>query len=106
MAEIVLNLVFAVPAMLGLAEIIHSFKMWLLKPKDKGKRIMVLIPDANDFEKQILSVYEQLKWQGEKFANKILVLDCLPLHREECEKITKELGIEFCEASKLTDKVF
>ena len=105
MAEIVLNLVFAVLAILGLAEIIHFFKMWLLKPANNGKRIMVLVPD-DDFERQILSVYEQFKWQGEKFANKILVVDCLPEHREECKKITDELGIEFCEASKLMDKMF
>ena len=105
MTEIVLNLLFVIPAILGLAEIIHSSKMWFLNPRTKGKRIMVLIPDANDFEKQILSAYEQLKWQGKKFANKILVVDCLPQNREECKRITEKLGIELCELSELTDKV-
>ena len=35
MAEIVLNVVFAIPAILGMSEIIHSVKLWLLKPKNK-----------------------------------------------------------------------
>ncbi len=105
MAEIILNLVFAIPAVLGLAEIIHSVKMWLLKPKNIGKRILVLIPNTEDFEKQILSAYEQLKWQGKKIADKVVVVDYLVDQKEECKRLTEELGIEFCALSELTENV-
>ncbi len=106
MAEIVLNLVFAIPAVLGLAEIIHSVKLWLLKPKNRGKRILVLIPNTDDFERQILSAYEQFKWQGKRLADKIVVVDSFVDESQECKKITEELGIEFCALSELKDNVF
>ena len=105
MAEIVLNVVFAIPAVLGLAEIIHAVKLWLLKPKNKGKRIIVLIPDTDDFERQILSLYEQFKWQGKRLADKIVVVDYFVDKKEECKRITEDLGIEVCQLSELTDSV-
>ena len=105
MAEIVFNVVFAIPAILGMSEIIHSVKLWLLKPKNKGKRIMVLIPDTDDFESQILSLYEQLKWQGKRLADKIVVVDCFVNEKEECKRIAENSGIEVCSLSELADNM-
>lgn len=105
MTEIVINVMFAIPAVLGLAEIIHAVKLWLLKPKSEGKRILVLIPDTDDFEGQILSLYEQFKWQGKKLADKIVVVDYFVDEKEECKRITGELKMEVCSLSELADNV-
>ncbi len=107
MGEIIFFLVFAIPAVLGLAEIIHIIKMWFLSSGVGGKRVLVLVPDNENFTKQILSTYEQFRWHGNKLADKIIILDCLidDENIEECKRITRKPGLEVCTLSQLSDMV-
>ncbi|MBQ6847898.1 MAG: hypothetical protein IJO62_03160 [Clostridia bacterium] len=107
MAEIVFILVFAFPAILGLAEILHSIRLWFMSSGKKGKRILIVVPDNENYLKQILGIYEQSKWQGEKLAEKVIVLDTLLdcENYKECEKLVKRLNFEMCSKSKILDIV-
>lgn len=103
MAEIIFILLFAVPAILGLAEIIHTVKLWIVASGSPKKRVLVVIPDDKDFPEQILSSYEEIKWQGSKLAEKIVVVDTLLCEesKQECKALAKKLGIEICSNSEL-----
>lgn len=107
MAEIIFILIFAVPAILGLAEIIHTFKLWLVSSESGGKRVLILVPDNEGFAKQILGAYEELRWHGSKFAEKIVVLDDLldDENKIECKAITDKLNLEISGLSELSDVI-
>ncbi len=105
MGEIVFILVFAFPAILGLAEILHSVRLWFMSSGKKGKRILVIFPDNEDFAKQILGTYEQAKWHGERLAQRIIIVDTLldETNRKECKKLVKSLDLKMCSQSKVLD---
>ena len=73
MAEIVFGIVLIFPAMLGLAEILHTLKMHLLSSPKRCERVLVVYPDDENFPRQIMKTAEERKWQGEKFAQRVLV---------------------------------
>ena len=73
MAEIVFGIVLIFPAMLGLAEMLHTLKMHLLSSPKRCERVLVVYPDDENFPRQIMKTAEERKWQGEKFAQRVLV---------------------------------
>ena len=73
MAEIVFGIILIFPAMLGLAEMLHTFKMHLLSSPKRCERVLVVYPDDENFSRQIMKTAEERKWQGEKFAQRVLV---------------------------------
>ncbi len=107
MAEIVFILVFAFPAVLGMAELIHTAKLWLVSSRHNPKRVMIVVPDNNNFEKQIMGVYEDFKWQGSKYAQRIVVMDNLlnGENKKECAALAAKLGFEICSVVELEDLV-
>lgn len=108
MAEAVFFLIFCIPAVLGLAEIIYTVKMLILKPKIKGNKILVLVPRNEDFEEQILNLAEQVKWNGKKYAQRVVILET-PLNDEnkhKCNELANQFGFEICSKEELTDIFF
>ena len=105
MAEFVFILFFAIPAILGLAEILHTARLWILSGKDKGEKMLILGPENENFHNQILKTYEEARWQGEKLAKKIIVVDsCLSEeNKKECEKLVQRLGLTMFSRSQLFD---
>lgn len=108
MAEIILLLVFSVPAILGLAEIIHSVKLFLISPKIRESGVLVILPDNDNFDRQILNAAEQRNWYGNRFANGIIILDSLlnEENKTECRKLADRLNFEICGKSDLADRIF
>ena len=107
MAEIILLVVFSVPAILGLAEIIHSVKLFLVSPKIRESGVLVILPDNSNFDRQLLNAAEQRNWYGSRFAKEILVLDSLldEENKTECRKLADRLGLGICDGSGLTDRI-
>ncbi len=107
MAEIIFIIIFAVPAILGISEIIHSLRLWLVSSKSSGEKVLVLVPDDEGFSKQILGAFEESKWCGNRLANKIVVVDDLlsEENKKECREITSKLGLEICNISELSNIV-
>ena len=56
MAEIVFGLVLIFPAMLGLAEILHTVKMFLLSSSRDCKKTVIIFPDDVNFHKQLMKI--------------------------------------------------
>ena len=61
MAEIVFGIILIFPAMLGLAEMLHTFKMHLLSSPKRCERVLVVYPDDENFSRQIMKTAEERK---------------------------------------------
>ncbi len=107
MAELIFILLFAILAILGLAEILHTIRLWILSGGEKSEKILIIVPDNEGFPKQLLKIYEEARWQGENFARKIVVVDsCLnEENKQECEKLVQRLGFCLCSKSQLLDVI-
>ncbi len=104
MAEAVLFLLFIIPAVLGLAEIIHTVKHYLFAGKRYQGQILLIIADDNSFRLQLENVANQRNWYGNSYPQRILVLpDKLTQENKGlCEKEANRLSLEICEAENLT----
>ena len=96
MAEIVFGIVLIFPAMLGLAEMLHTFKMHLLSSPKRCERVLVVYPDDENFPRQIMKTAEERKWQGEKFAQRVLVSikNISEENAEEVMSLAEKYGFE------------
>ena len=81
------------PAMLGLAEMLHTFKMHLLSSPKRCERVLVVYPDDENFSRQIMKTAEERKWQGEKFAQRVLV--SVKNISEENSQDVKDLALKY-----------
>ena len=108
MAEIVFFFVFCIPAMLGLAEILHTVKMLIITPKSQSNKAFVLVPENDDFEDQIINLAEQIKWNGKKYTERVIVLETLlsDENKVKCCALAKKFGFEICSKSDLTEIFF
>ena len=93
MAEIVFGIILIFPAMLGLAEMLHTFKMHLLSSPKRCVRVLVVYPDDENFPRQIMKTAEERKWQGEKFAQRVLV--SVKKISEENSQDVKDLALKY-----------
>ena len=73
MAKYIFLAVLIFLAILGLSEMIHITKKWILSSLKSGKRIIILVVSNNDFHREILNLYFDFKWQGNKLAQEIFV---------------------------------
>ena len=78
-------LTFLVPAMLGLAEIIHFAKVYIMLPRRRAsKYLLVFLNDQNTL-RQLWCLLEEYKWSGKKYAEKIIAVN-MGLDEEDYNK--------------------
>lgn len=106
MAESLLFFIFLIPAVLGVAEILHAIKLTLLSGKKQSFGVLVISPEKESFCEQLLSAAEKFKWNGRRYAERIIVLDVLEDEniRNECISLAGKLGIEVCKKADLPKK--
>lgn len=74
MLKFIALLVFVFLALLGFSDVIYSISSLILKPKKKAVRILNVLLDKDFAETQVISEIFNLRWFGEKFADKIVFL--------------------------------
>ncbi len=83
------ELIFAVVAVffgiLGLTEVLHIFKMLVLKPKKRPKRYLICEIEKECAKEQILVVAENFRWYGKSVA------DCVVFVGDEFTEDTRQL---------------
>lgn len=104
MGEIILFLVFLIPAMLGLAEIIHIFKTCLFYPKNIDSYMLVYLSNENSAAK-LNFVLEQYYWFGKKYFGNIIAIasDLNKENYDVCQNIAEKHGIIFCNENELDE---
>lgn len=75
MSEIIFSLFLLVPAMLGIAEIMHLIKLYLIERNNSLSPYIIIILKNETANEQILSVVENYRWQGEKYAENIIAVN-------------------------------
>ena len=102
MAEILLCLFFLIPAMLGLSEIFHILKLYILFPKRITSYVIVYLNNENA-SGQLQYALEQYFWLGKKYARNIIaVSNNLDKESSEvCKKIAFKHGLIFCGSEEL-----
>lgn len=75
--SLVIYLLLLFLAVLGLSDIIHSIVLrFYYSKKNKGK-VMCCILKGEIADIQLRYVIEQYNWMGEKYADKIIAVDCV-----------------------------
>ena len=74
MFEIFAIIVMAVLSLLGLSELVHMLSLFILKPRQRAKTVLVLMPTENYAEEQIQSALQQMSWYGKSYADYLTVL--------------------------------
>ncbi len=107
MAEIIFLFLFAIPALLGIAELLHTVKMWLYGINKNGSKTVVIVPTDDNFEALTVNCARQSAWYSKSFADKIIVVNSLLSEKnfKDCEELTKRLEMEFCSKSELYDRL-
>lgn len=104
MIEIILLILCLIPAMLGLAELLHSLKLYILAPKNKAISYTVICLTGYSPQQQLRFAIEKYSWMGEKSI--IAVNTFVPEEDfEECREIAEKNNIIFCSADELTDAI-
>lgn len=105
MAEIIVLICFSLLAILGLADLMHTVKLWILGNEKSCGKYLVLVPDDQNFIKTVLNASEEKKWQGRKYADEIIVVDCLLSdgNREECRRLSEKLEFKIYDKPKLAE---
>lgn len=103
MTEAILLVLLLFPSMLGLAEIIHLAKVYIISPKIKPKKVVIVYLYGEQALEQLKLVLEEYSWHGKKYAEQIIAVDCgiTSALYAECERIASQSKIVFCNEKDL-----
>ena len=103
MVKIILTILLLIPTMLGLAELIHNFKLYLLKPEKALISYKVILLTDNSPIEQMRYVIEQYLWQSEKNNTGIVFVNSLlsNINLIECKSLAEKYGFTYCSKEEL-----
>lgn len=107
MVEFILYSFGLVLCILGLAEVLHSVKLFLVTSRQKRLTYSVIILSNNNYSQQLRYVYEQHRWLGKKYADYIIAInDFLDVsNRDSALQKAKANGIIVCSFKELESVV-
>lgn len=97
MVEIFLVILFLIPAMLGLAEILHILKLYILKPQNPIISYkMIILTDSSPVE-HMKYVIEQYLWQSKKNNSSLIFVNSLLCEEnfKACKNLAEHYGFSF-----------
>ncbi len=102
MFELIFAVVSVFFGILGLTEVLHIFKMLVLKPKKRPKRYLICEIEKDCAKGQILSVAENFRWYGKGVADCVVFVgdEFTEDTRQLCSFLGKSGEIFFCERPK------
>ena len=105
MPEIIMVLFLIIPAVLGMAEILHFAKMLILSPYIKGDRYSLIVLENEDALFQLKNFFEENNWYGAKKLGKTIVVckDLSSENYEECRQLAEANGAMLLDYEKLKD---
>lgn len=104
MGELILFLIFLIPAMLGLAEIIHIFKTRIRYSEASNSYMLVYLCGENPVEKLNYAL-EQYFWLGRRYVGNIIAVatDLSEENYNTCRNIALKHEIIFCNENELAE---
>ena len=103
MGEAIFFIVFIIPAILGVAELIHLLRVYIICPKINSTSYLIIFLGESSPCKQLAFAAEELSWRGKKYAQNIIAVDC-GLNAEEyqiCYSFCEKNNFIFCNTKEL-----
>ncbi len=103
MIEIFLLITELLLLILGISELLHSVKLWLLYSEKSGNSYSVICLKSLSAEQQMRFAVAQRKWLGKKYADNIIAINSFISGEEyySCEQFAKKYGIIYCSIEQL-----
>ncbi len=107
MIEYGLILLTAALAMLGLAEVLHNFKMFLLKPKKERPSYRLVFLEGDDALQTLNSAIAEYRWRGGRYAENIIAVYSFlkPDALSECRKTAERYNVILLSCNELSGVV-
>ncbi len=105
MFEIFFWILFLIPAMLGLAEILHFVKLYILKPKKAMISYKVVILTNDTAVENMRYAIEQYLWQAGRNGSSLIFVNSL-LNKEiffACKEIAERYDVGFYSKKELEE---
>ncbi len=106
MLEVIFFLLFLIPAMLGISELLHTLKILILAPKKPVISYNIIILNNDNPHQQLLHTVYQYAWYGRELTGIIVAVNSF-LNDENyscCKEIAEKNNIIFCSFEEL-DKI-
>lgn len=103
MSEKILFYIILIPAMLGIAEILHFLKLYITRGKKRPSRCILFYLCGENCYCSLKGILEEYYWQGKNFAEKIVVVDCGIKDLKECLSAAKNKDIVFIKPTDLPE---
>ncbi len=103
MSEIIFVIIFLIPSMLGLAEILHFIRSYILGGKAKPRKLLLVYLTGDDASLQLKGVLEEFNWHGKRFAEKVIAVDCGAKDFALCKALAQKGEIYCCDIKELKD---
>lgn len=102
MVEILLFCIMIFLAVLGLADIIHSFKIYIKYPQKLKSNYLLVILNEDNAEEQVKYLADKLQWYGKKFANGVIAVYNDSVDIKPIINLVKRYNIILCRADELS----
>lgn len=76
MWKIILFFCVLILSLMGLTELLHKIWMFMLKPKTKAEKYLVVLLKDKNAQQQLNYAQEHLRWTGEECAQGLIAVDC------------------------------
>ena len=105
MGEIIFFALFTIPALLGVAELIHLIKVYIISPKNTAVKYLLIFLGKNSPYEQLTTVAEEFFWRGKKYAQNIIAVN-LDISDEDyiyCRSFCDKNNFIFCNVDEISE---
>ena len=104
MGELIFFIVFTIPAICGVSELIHILRVKFISPKAFAPKYLLIYLGDNSPYEQLVASADELFWYGKKYAQNIIAVDC-GIKQEEyynCREFCEKNNFIFCNSKELS----
>lgn len=107
MGEVIFFAIFTIPALLGVAELIHLIKVYIISPKTNSIKYLLVFLGENSPYEQLTAVAEEFFWRGKKYAHNIIAINT-GIKEEDyiyCRSFCDKNNLIFCNADEVNEYI-
>lgn len=92
-------------AIIGICELIYIVRLLICHPNIRMQNYSLIVLDKNQAIKQLLYLWQKIRWQGDEFAIGIVAITDNLDYDEicECEKFTHNKNITLCMSKNIDE---
>lgn len=104
MIEYVLYAMVFALSVIGLCDLVHTLWQAILRPKARGKNILVCLLEGEFADLQLASVIDRANWYGKDYADEIVAVDMTEAETSaRCGEIAERFKVPIVRSVDLAD---